>query len=442
MQVISEGPIKITKGTIEAAWRRRGANRRRIIRDLERRGLALIVNATAMRWEYSYRPRGIDPHTNKRWPNRTVTLGNPATVSPDDARASANELKGQVQTGGDPVPERKAAAKAEQHQRALTLRRLLGEYARALPLRQKMRGDGELSAAYVSVEVRQVQLALEAIDAEDKPVSELTDDDVRASLKVVTGPGGNARARFGALTRFMDWCVEQKYVQVNPCTQISRERRPRAPRARKDYLTPDKLAMLWRAAETLREPVWRDIAQFLIALPCRRGEAANLDWSHLDLAAAEWHQPGQLTKNDEPHRLYLHPLALSILIKRYEAAGKPQCGLVFPGPRGRGQILNWGDLKAMLVEASGLTGWRWHDFRRSFATALGEAGVVETIADAVLNHRQSATRGGVLGVYQRAARWPEQVRAMKLWGEMLAAALEGRTANVTDLETLRAARVA
>jgi Arm DNA-binding domain len=111
MQVISEGPIKITKGTIEAAWRRRGANRRRIIRDLERRGLALIVNATAMRWEYSYRPRGIDPHTNKRWPNRTVTLGNPATVSPDDARASANELKGQVQTGGDPVPERKAAAK-------------------------------------------------------------------------------------------------------------------------------------------------------------------------------------------------------------------------------------------------------------------------------------------------------------------------------------------
>jgi integrase len=442
MQVISEGPIKITKGTIEAAWRRRGANRRLIIRDLERRGLALIVNATAMRWEYSYRPRGIDPHTNKRWPNRTVTLGNPTTVSPDDARASANELKGQVQTGGDPAPERKAAAKAEQDKRALTLRRLLGEYARALPLRQKMRGDGELSAAYVSVEVRQVQLALEAIDAEDKPVSELTDDDVRASLKEATGPGGNARARFGALTRFVDWCVEQKYVPVNPCTQISRERRPRAPRARKDYLTTDKLAMLWRAAETLREPVWRDIAQFLIALPCRRGEAANLDWSHLDLAAVEWHQPGQLTKNDEPHRLYLHPLALNILIKRYEAAGKPQCGLVFPGPRGRGPVLNWGDVKTMLVEASGLTRWRWHDFRRSFATALGEAGVVETIADAVLNHRQAATRGGVLGVYQRARRWPEQVRAMRLWGEMLAAALEGRTANVTDLETLRAARVA
>ncbi len=63
-----------------------------------------------------------------------------------------------------------------------------------------------------------------------------------------------------------------------------------------------------------------------------------------------------------------------------------------------------------------LTGWTWHDFRRSFATALGEAGIPEAVADAVLNHRQSATRGGVLGVYQRASRWPEQVKAMEHWG--------------------------
>jgi hypothetical protein len=67
---------------------------------------------------------------------------------------------------------------------------------------------------------------------------------------------------------------------------------------------------------------------------------------------------------------------------------------------------------------------RLHDLRRSFATALGEAGVTETIADAILNHKQSATRGGVLGVYQRSARWPEQVAAMQRWGRLLAAAIE------------------
>jgi integrase len=63
-----------------------------------------------------------------------------------------------------------------------------------------------------------------------------------------------------------------------------------------------------------------------------------------------------------------------------------------------------------LTEATGadgedkVAGWTWHDFRRSFATALGEAGIPEIFAQAVLNHHQSATRGGVLGVYQRASR--------------------------------------
>ena len=68
-------------------------------------------------------------------------------------------------------------------------------------------------------------------------------------------------------------------------------------------------------------------------------------------------------------------------------------------------------------------------------SASGEASFPEAIVDAVLNHRQSATRGGVLAVYQRASRWPEQVRAMELWGRLLAAAIEGRDddANVVPM---------
>ena len=69
--------------------------------------------------------------------------------------------------------------------------------------------------------------------------------------------------------------------------------------------------------------------------------------------------------------------------------------------------------------------------RRGIALVYGggKVGLMGTVADAVLNHRQSATRGGVLGVYQRASRWPEQVKAMELWGRLLAAAIEGREAG-------------
>jgi integrase len=156
-----------------------------------------------------------------------------------------------------------------------------------------------------------------------------------------------------------------------------------------------------------------------------------MDWQHVDLQAGIWSQPGRLTRNRDSHRLHLHPLALDILRARHEAAGHPRQGFIFPAPRSTKAVDTFTKIKAALTQAApDLTGWWFHDMRRSFATALGEAGIPEAIADAILNHRQSATRGGVLGVYQRASRWPEQVKAMELWGRLLAAAIEGPDANV------------
>jgi integrase len=433
MRVVSEGATKITKATIEAAWRRRIAGHRLIVRDKDCRGLALIVNATSMTWTFAYRPRGTDSVTGQRWPNRTVTLGNPATHSPDDARTVANVIKGQAAAGADPVIDRKARAKSERRKQALTFGRLAENYALAFPRRQKMRGSGRPSPAYVAEELSQLRLAMAAIRAQNAPVTDIGLADVRRLL--VSPDDTNPRARFGALSRFFDWCQDGGYLEANPCALVPRSRRPRAPQPRAHYLTPNQLAQLWRATDNLREPVWRDYTRFLIVVPCRRGEAAQVDWLHIDLADAEWRQPGRVTKNRDPHRLHLHPLALEVLNARREATGGK--GLVFPAPVSGRAMDTFTAIKQTVSDAAELTGWTWHDFRRSFATALGEAGIPETVADAILNHRQSATRGSMLGVYQRASRWPEQVKAMELWGRMLADAIEGRDegAEVVQLQT-------
>jgi integrase len=148
-----------------------------------------------------------------------------------------------------------------------------------------------------------------------------------------------------------------------------------------------------------------------------------------------------MTKNRDPHRLHLHALTLDVLRLRPNATGGK--GLVFPAPKRGKAVDTFTAIKADLIEATGLTDWTWHDFRRSFATALGEAGIPEAVADAVLNHRQSATRGGALGVYQRASRWPEQVKAMDFWGRLLATAIEGREAeaNVVPMTARGAERL-
>jgi integrase len=155
-------------------------------------------------------------------------------------------------------------------------------------------------------------------------------------------------------------------------------------------------------------------------VPCRRGEAAAMQWGDIDLETAVWRQSGTQTKNGDPHRFHLPALASDILTRRHEAAGKPSDGFVFPAPRSGKVIDTFGKAKKA-VDAALKTklDWRFHDHRRSFVTALAEAGVHEAVLDSILNHRQAATRAGVLGVYQRAQRWPEQSQAMLQWDSVL-----------------------
>lgn len=431
VKVLREGPVKITKSTIEAAWKRRAKDQRLMIGDSLCGGLALVVNPTGMTWRFDYKPRGIDPVTRKRFASRSVTIGSPETHTPDDAREAAGKLKGQAKAGTDPAEERRTAIAAAAERRGRTMERLVEDYEKALPRRTKLRGSGTMSADYVSREIARVKAAMADMKAATRSVADISDRDVRALLRATADQPGAARHRFGALSRFLDWCRDERVIQANPCLAIGKERRPKPLPARQHFLLPDELAVIWKAAERAEglEQVHRDFLRFLIAVPCRRTEAATLKWSHLDLDAAVWSQPGLLTKNGDPHRLHLHPLALEILRDRHEAAKQPKDGFVFPGPRSGKPVTTFRDMKTELVKAAQQDGWRFHDFRRSFATALGEAGFAEPVVDAVLNHRQAATRGGVLGVYQRATRWPEQVQAMQVWGEMLAGAIEGRPAG-------------
>jgi integrase len=426
MRIIREGPTKITRPTIDSAWRRRAAGLRIVIGDFECRGLALIVNATSMSWVYSYKPRGVDPSTGKRFATKSLTIGNPETHSPDHARIAANELKGRAKAGFDPAADRKAGINEAADRRGRTVDRLVAEYAKVLPSRRRLRGPGLISSSFAREEISHVRAAVEAMGAGHKPIKDVDVTDIRRLLRADPERPNAARHRFAAIRRFLDWCHDEGMLSTNPCAQIAKARRPRTPASRAHCLSMPELEALWRAAEAL-SPVHRDFVRMLIAIPCRRGEAATLDWGQLDLTSATWSQPGHLTKNREAHRLHLHSLALEILRLRYEAAGKPASGLVFPAPRSSKAIKTFSAIRGALREAAPeLVGWRLHDMRRSFATALGEAGVSETIADAILNHRQAATRAGVLGVYQRSVRWPEQVAAMQHWGRLLEAALEGK----------------
>jgi integrase len=351
---------------------------------------------------------------------------------------------------------------------------MVDAYAIALPARPSLRGHGPISPRHAHEELAYLKRAVAQMKVGALPVTEITPAHVRGMLTAEASRPATARHRFGAFSRFCDWLQGDGHIPVNPCTLlVAKAQRRIAVPPRRDFLTLPDLARLWHGAANLPDVVWRDLARFLIAVPCRRSEAAHMDWSQVDLRGETWTIPAELAKNRDPHRLHLHQAALAILRARWEAAGKPRAGLVFPAPRSGKPVDTFSDMKERIERAVAATGsgspsrqaamgasqragalgsrelageaeatgepparlpaWRWHDFRRSFATALAEAGVPEVIADAILNHRQSATRGGVLGVYQRAQRWPEQVAAMQRWGALLEAAIAGKAAPAADV---------
>lgn len=428
VRVASEGPVKIGKATVEAAWKRRAAGQRLVIRDAACKGLALVVNPTGMAWRFSYKPRGVDSLTGKRFPSTDITIGTPASHSPEAARQEAGRLKASASQGVDLAAQRRAAIEAAAAKRATTAGRLFELYEKALPTRPALRGTGKPKPAHVKQELRHVRLALAEMRMADRPIADIDVQHVRNLLHKHAEAPATAKHRHGSLSRFFDWATEMKHLTVNPCAALPKSKKPRAAPPRERFLPVQDVAKLWKAAEGAEglEPVHVDLLRFLMAVPARRIEAATMEWQHVKLDDAVWEQPAKLTKNGTAHTLPLNNLAMEILLRRWTEAGKPAEGLVFPSPRLGRVVSTWSDMVRALRAASGLTSWSLHDLRRSVVTALAENGVAEAVADGLLNHRQSGTRSGVLGVYQKAQHVTGRRKAMELWSDLLAAALEGK----------------
>ncbi len=90
------------------------------------------------------------------------------------------------------------------------------------------------------------------------------------------------------------------------------------------------------------------------------------------------------------------------------------CPWVFPGASLRGPLTNYGRIKRNLDAVAGITGWVFHDFRRSGVTQLAGMGVPPHVADKLLNH-VGGTISGVAAIYQKAEFLDERRAALDAW---------------------------
>ena len=136
--------------------------------------------------------------------------------------------------------------------------------------------------------------------------------------------------------------------------------------------------------------------------------------AEVDVLAAMWTIPGTRTKNGVPHEVPLARPALSLLAATPERAGK---ATMFGD--GVATFSGWSKAKTALDQRIAEIGfamppWRLHDLRRTAATRMADIGTHPHVVEAILNHI-SGHKGGVAGIYNRAAYRAEKREALNRW---------------------------
>jgi integrase len=368
-----------------------------------------------------------------------IKIGSTATLSLQQAIAEAARLKHQITTGGDPAGERRAVIAARTAAAAVEAAKSSNRELIALwGVQGAARG---VTAGAVQDDSGQVTRGLEAVGLLDIPPDALAPAHIEAIINAC--PVKSRATRFAALHRYLRWALRRIGSDKSPPTaQFSRHERPKPNPPRARVLAGNELRAIWTAAEAAGG-IEQDLTQFLMAVPCRRGEAIVMLWKDLDIAAGTWDQP--TSKNGLPHRFYLPELAFEVLQRRRRAAGVDVSGdaLVFTAESGQ-PFTTWSHLKRRIDAATPageiIARWTLHDLRRTYATTSAEVlGADDGLIDLSINHAASKTRSRVTGTYNLAEKREARQRLMSSWNRWLSTAVGITGGDDAEIVPLRAA---
>jgi integrase len=394
--------LLVPKGKLEAVYYDEGPPKERVS------GLTLrIREAGSRRWVFYYRFGGAQ---------KRIVIGD-ATLPLDEARKKARKLRVALDEGQDPAVEKYAAKAAAE----LTFEKVLAEYLIAAANRLKERSLKD-TRGYLEKHWKLLHTL---------PIASINRSMVAARLRQITKDHGLAsgnRAR-AALSTLFAWAIGEGLCEQNPVSGTNENKE--VPRDR--VLSDAELAAIWLAAG---DTPYGRIVKLLMLTGQRRAEIGGLNWSEIetDQAGSKIVIPSKRTKNGRAQEVPLSPLAKEIIERTPPLLGHD---LVFTA-KGTTGFTDWANGKAALDKTCKVKGWVLHDLRRTAATRMADLGTQPHIVEAVLNH-VSGHKGGIAGVYNRAAYSAEKRAALDLWASHLQVEIaKASGANVTKLKRSRA----
>ncbi len=386
--------LRFSKRVIEAFKPPIGADRE-WIRDSGSPGLWLAVFATGARVFYRYSKVGGRPER--------IRIGRFPELSVEQARRENLRLAGRIAAGANPNEERRAA------RRVPTFGEMLASYI-AAPRRGRVKRERRPST------IRAYQSLANTVFApwSSRPISSIT----RAHVETLVDQVARERGK-GAAKNSLDMAravfiaaVNAEIIPSNPArlvvgfATVERER----------FLTVDELGRLMKALDGADESL-RDLVRLALYTAARRSNLCHMRADELDLPGATWSIPGAKMKNGKAHVLPLSAAAVDILRRRLAIGSE----WIFPGKNGRSApfpTVRW----QALLKAANISGFVFHDLRRTAATLATTAGAPLPIVSRLLGHATLAQTS----VYARPA--DEATRAaVDQVASKIAAAIEGKT---------------
>jgi integrase len=327
-------------------------------------------------------------------------------------RRKASDVLARARLGQDVVADKRAVA----GKRTVTLGELAPKYLAAR--------EGQLRPKSHSEVTRYLNHAWKPLHGHS--IDAITRQHIVGVVDDLEGSSGQVaadRART-ALSAFFGWAIDRGYLDANPTLNI----RSRAQAGARDrVLSEREVIAIWEAC---RDDDHGRILRLLILTGQRRSEIGDMEWPEIDLRKRQLNLPAQRTKNGLAHIVPLSDEALAII---KSIAARPGRALVFGG--GALGFGAWSKAKAKLDDRLPKTmpPWVLHDIRRSFVTHVSERGFAPPhVVEAIVNH-VSGHKGGVAGVYNRAAYAAEKRQALELWGAHVAALMAGSATNIIPL---------
>lgn len=221
-----------------------------------------------------------------------------------------------------------------------------------------------------------------------------------------------------AVRAFFKWAIVEYGIE-DPSSALGRVF-DESDHSRDRVLSRTELKEIWTASDVLT-PLSRDFVRVLMLTPHRVSTVAAMRFVQVDEGGL-WHIPKKTKKqkvNDQV--MPLGRVTHAIVRSRFSGEEDGIDRLVFCSNRAGDTALQaTSKIKTCLDRALGdsVAPWRFHDFRRSFATWAASARVDQSIVRKILDHGQ-ARRDRLDAIYNRFEYIEEQRDALNQYGSFI-----------------------